>query len=147
MNDAGGTGAVLISDQQQSTLLQTLLARAAQEKYDPPADMRPIDERRRETRVEASLVAVAELFKGSPVAAGVTVDISVGGMCLRMLGPPTAPFHDITVFDVDDTARVWVQVVGHREAPNDHHIWHVQVLAAVDQWRALVERRAQSVPA
>jgi hypothetical protein len=102
--------------------------------------MQTIEERRGAPRIKASLIAVAELSGGSPVAAGVTVDISFGGMCLCMLNPPAAPYHDITVFDVDDTARVWVRVVGHRQGPNGQHIWHVQALAAVDQWHALVER-------
>lgn len=130
----------LVTDEQQTTLLlNTLLTRASRAGYTMPAGMQPIEERRREPRVNASLVAMAELFGGTPVAAGATVDISVGGMCLQMPRPPAAPFYVITVFGVDGTARVWVQIVGHREARDGRHVWHVQVLAAVDRWKALVD--------
>jgi hypothetical protein len=71
---------------------------------------------------------------------GVTVDISASGLCVHMPEPPAGQHEDMLVTDGFGTAAVWGHIVRHRPAPEGGWTWHVKLLAADDNWDALVDR-------
>jgi hypothetical protein len=102
--------------------------------------MRPVEERRRERRTKAALTVSASHLRGDSPVEGTTVDLSRGGMCLRMGRPPGAVHQDVAIADAFGRAVVWVQVLSHRALTGGGFLWHVRVTDADDGWDVLLER-------
>jgi len=99
-----------------------------------------IEERRDDVRCAIALSVVSDHPGRESTMDGVTVDVSGAGMCVHMPEPPAGQHEDMLVSDGFGTAAVWGHVVSHRPAPEGGWTWHVKLLAADDNWDALVDR-------
>jgi hypothetical protein len=99
-----------------------------------------VEERRDDVRCAIALSVTADHPGRETSMDGVTVDVSAAGLCVHMPEPPAGQHEDMLVSDGFGTAAVWGHIVGHRPAPEGGWTWHVKLLAADDNWDALVDR-------
>ena len=99
-----------------------------------------VEDRRDDVRCAIALSVLSDHPGRETTMDGVTVDVSAGGMCVHMPEPPAGQHEDMLVTDGFGTSSVWAHIVAHRPAPEGGWTWHAKLLAADDNWEAIVDR-------